>query len=232
MLSRLSILSSIISATCWLCSFCSISLEIITLFPFLLLYHLQWAIPENIHSQWAIPENIHSPLWTTLIWLPKNVRISKKDSSSLFRIPNPADSNSWGIPQFCKILNGFPGIPVKIDKIFGKFMEFQSGSPSIYYRISNVVQGCVWIFSGIAQCILSLYFFNHIVPIPCPYLLISFKMSVLLHSDITTDGKRTLFVVFIVPFETVYMRSCGNEFQSLKSSFSSAAVTDNMLTRY
>ena len=137
MLSRLSILSSIISATCWLCSFCSISLEIITLFPFLLLYHLQWAIPENIHSQWAIPENIHSPLWTTLIWL----------------------SNSWGIPQFCKILNGFPGIPVKIDKIFGKFMEFQSGSPSIYYRISQCRPGvCVDIFWNSAMHTQSLFF--------------------------------------------------------------------------
>ena len=38
-----------------------------------------------------------------------------------------------------------------IHKILWKFMEFQSGSPSIYYRISNVVHGGVWIFSGIAQ---------------------------------------------------------------------------------
>ena len=66
-------------------------------------------------------------------------------------MPNPDDSESWGIPEFCKILNGFPGIPVKIHKILGKFLEFQSGSPSIYYRISNVVHGGVWIFSGIAH---------------------------------------------------------------------------------
>ena len=39
---------------------------------------------------------------------------------------NPADSESWGIPEFCKILNGFPGISVKIHNIFGKFLQFQS----------------------------------------------------------------------------------------------------------
>ena len=84
------------------------------------------------------------PLWTALIWLPKYFWISKKDSSSLCRIPNPADSESLGIPEFCKILNSFPGIPVKGHKILEKFTEFQSGSPSIYYRISNVVRGvCV-----------------------------------------------------------------------------------------
>ena len=83
----------------------------------------------------------------------QNFRTTKKDSSSLCKISNPADSNSWGIPEFCKILNGFPGIPVKIHKILGTFMEFQSGSPSIYYRISSVVHwgGGGWIFSGIAH---------------------------------------------------------------------------------
>ena len=38
--------------------------------------------------------------------------------STLYRIPNPADSESRGIPEFCKILNGFPGIPVKIPQFF------------------------------------------------------------------------------------------------------------------
>ena len=90
-------------------------------------------------------------LWTTLNWVPKNFRTSKKDSSSLCRIPNPADSNSLGSPEFCKILKGFAGIPIKIHKILGNFLEFQSGSPSIYYRISNVVHGGVWIFSGIVH---------------------------------------------------------------------------------
>ena len=80
-------------------------------------------------------------------WVPGNFRISKKDSSSLCRIPNLAESKSLGIPEFCKTLNGFAGIPIKIHKILGKFMEFQSDSPSIYYRITNVVdQGCVDIF--------------------------------------------------------------------------------------
>ena len=99
----------------------------------------------------AVPENIHNSLWTTLNWVPKTLRISKKDSSSLCRIPNPADSKSWGIPEICKILNGFSGIPVNIHKISRKFMEFQSSSPSIYYRIFNVVHGGVWIFSGTAH---------------------------------------------------------------------------------
>ena len=93
-----------------------------------------------------------SILWTTPNWVPKNFRISNKDRCILCRIPYPADSTSWGIPEFWKILNGFSGIPIKIHKRLGKFMEFQSGSMSIYYRISNVVYGmCVWIFSGIAH---------------------------------------------------------------------------------
>ena len=80
-------------------------------------------------------------LWTTLNWVPKNFRISKRDSNSLCRIPNTADSKSWVIPEFCEILNGFARIPIKIHKILGKFMEFQSGSPSTYCRIFSVVHG-------------------------------------------------------------------------------------------
>ena len=34
---------------------------------------------------------------------------------------------------------------------FRKIREFQSGLPSIYYKISNVVHGGVWIFSETAQ---------------------------------------------------------------------------------
>ena len=92
-------------------------------------------------------QKISPPLWTTLNWVPKTFRISKKYNRSLCRIPNPADSKSWGIPEFRKTLNGFSGIPVKINKILEIFMEFQSDSPSIYYRISNVVHwGYVDIF--------------------------------------------------------------------------------------
>ena len=41
----------------------------------------------------------------------------------------------------------FPGIPVKIYKILGIFVDFQSCSLSISYRIPNVVHGvCVDIF--------------------------------------------------------------------------------------
>ena len=67
--------------------------------------------------------------------------------SSLCRISIPTDSKFWGIPDFCKTLNGFPWILVKIHKILGKFIEFQPGSLSIYHRISSVVHvGCVDIF--------------------------------------------------------------------------------------
>ena len=70
----------------------------------------------------------HSPpppppfVWTTLNWVPKDFKISKKDNSSFRRTTKPADSKSWGIPE-----------------ILEKFMDFQSGSLSIYYRISSVV---------------------------------------------------------------------------------------------
>ena len=60
---------------------------------------------------------------------------------------NLADSKYRGIPEFCKTFNDFRGIPVKIHKILGKFMDFQSSLLSIFYRISNVVHGwCVNIF--------------------------------------------------------------------------------------
>ena len=90
-----------------------------------------------------------TPLWTALNWVPTTLRISKKDSGNLCRIPNPADSKSWGTPEICMILNGFLGSPVKIHKFSRKCMEFQSSSPSIYYMSS---MGGVWTFSGIAHC--------------------------------------------------------------------------------
>ena len=96
-------------------------------------------------------QKISTHLWTTLNWVPKNFTISTRDSSSLCRIPNPADSESWGIPEFCKIFNGFLGISVKINKILGKFMGFQLGSPSISTGFPMSSMGCVWIFSGIAH---------------------------------------------------------------------------------
>ena len=97
-------------------------------------------------SYWAIPENIQPP-WTSLNWVPEYYRISKNYSSSFCRIPNLADSRFWEIPEFCKTLNGFYVIPVKIHKNLGKSMDFQSCSQSIFYRISNVVSGvCVDIF--------------------------------------------------------------------------------------
>ena len=60
---------------------------------------------------------------------------------------NLADSEYWGVPEFCKTLNDFGGIPVKIHKILREFVDFQSSSLSIFYRISNFVhRGCVDIF--------------------------------------------------------------------------------------
>ena len=92
------------------------------------------------------------PLWMTLNWVLKNLRISKNDSSRFCRIPDLADSKYWGIPESYKTFNDFRGIPVKIHKILGKFMDFQSSLLSIFYRLSDVVHECVWIFSGIAHC--------------------------------------------------------------------------------
>ena len=46
------------------------------------------------------------------------------DSSSFCRIPNPADSKSWRIPEFCKTLNGFCGIPVKKSQNVGEIHGF------------------------------------------------------------------------------------------------------------
>ena len=93
--------------------------------------------------QWAIPENIQPPPPR----ISKDFRISKNDNSSFCRIPNVADSKYWGIPEFCKTLNDFRGIPVKNSQNLGKFMDFQSTLLSIFYRISNVVHGgCVDIF--------------------------------------------------------------------------------------
>ena len=87
------------------------------------------------------------PQWMTLNRVLKNFKISKNDSSHFCRIPNLADSKYWGIPEFCKTLNDFRGISVKIHKILRKFMDFQSILLSIFYRISNVVRGgCVDIF--------------------------------------------------------------------------------------
>ena len=77
---------------------------------------------------------------------PKNCRISKKYNGSLYSIPYPADSKSWRIPEFRKMLNGFFGIPVKINKILVIFMEFQFIT---VFPLSSM--GGMWIFSGIAQ---------------------------------------------------------------------------------
>ena len=85
-------------------------------------------------------------LWTTLNWVPKNFRISKKDNSSFLKFQSLLIQilrNS----RLTQKLHGFPRIPVKIYKILQKFVDFQSNSLSISYRISNVVHGrCVDIF--------------------------------------------------------------------------------------
>ena len=61
------------------------------------------------------------PLWTTLNWVSRNFRISKKDSGSLWRIRDPADSNSLGITEFCKFLN-------VLLEFQSKFTKFQRNS--------------------------------------------------------------------------------------------------------
>ena len=96
----------------------------------------------------------HTPLWMTLNRVPKKFRISKNDSR-LCRIPKPADSKSWGIPEFCKALNGFSwnsrqnsqnfgpgeihGFPVRLTEHI--LLGFQCRS----------WMGGVWISSRIAQ---------------------------------------------------------------------------------
>ena len=50
-----------------------------------------------------------------------------------------SDSKYWGLPEFYKSFNDFRGIPVKIDKILGKSMDFHSSFLSIFCSISNVV---------------------------------------------------------------------------------------------
>ena len=100
---------------------------------------------------WAIPANIPLRPWTTLNWVPKNFRICKKDSSSLCRIPNPADSKYLGIPEFCKTLNEFPGIPVKIPKIWGNSWNSSRADQAFITGFPMSSMGGVWIFSGIAH---------------------------------------------------------------------------------
>ena len=67
--------------------------------------------------------------WTTLNWVPK-----------YYRIPNLADSRSWRIPEFSKT-EWFFWNSSQNSQNLGKFIDFQSCSPSIFYMISNVVHG-------------------------------------------------------------------------------------------
>ena len=47
-----------------------------------------------VKQEWAIPENIHTPPMDDTELVPPKFQDSKKDSSSLCGIPNPADSES------------------------------------------------------------------------------------------------------------------------------------------
>ena len=68
-------------------------------------------------------------LWTTLNWVPKNFRIFKAGFQTLL------------IQNLEEFWFFFPGIPANFHKMLGKFMDFQSGSPITYSRISNIVHG-------------------------------------------------------------------------------------------
>ena len=124
--------------------------------PSILTYQVSTgSLGHHIESIWGptrctglFPKISTTRLRTTLNWVLKNFRISNNDSNSFCRIPNLAGSKSWGIQEFCNALTGFRGIPVKIHKIWRKFKDFQSCSLSIFYRISYVVHGGVWIFSA------------------------------------------------------------------------------------
>ena len=91
------------------------------------------------------------PPWTTLNWVPTNCRISKKDNCSFCRIPELLIQHLEEFQNFTKILMVFLEFRLKFAKYLGKFVNFQSYSLSISYRISNVVHGGVWILFGTAQ---------------------------------------------------------------------------------
>ena len=81
----------------------------------------------------------------------KNFRISKKYNGTLCRIPYPADSKPCGIPEFRKILNGFPGIPVKILKIWECSWNSSKADRAFITGFPMSSMGGMWIFSGIAH---------------------------------------------------------------------------------
>ena len=91
------------------------------------------------------------PLWTTLNWVPKNLRISKKNNCSFCRIPEPADSNLEEFQNFAKIWMVFLEFQLKFAKVWRNLWisshthwAFLTGFPM------SSMKG-VWIFSGIAQ---------------------------------------------------------------------------------
>ena len=64
--------------------------------------------------------------------------VRRHDRSFVIRLLEPAinrclygDLYNLGVQHRYGTLDGFPGIPVKIHKVFGKFMEFRLVLPSI-----------------------------------------------------------------------------------------------------
>ena len=96
-------------------------------------------------------------LWTALTWVPTNFRICEMHSNILCKIPNPAGSKSWGISEFCKTFNGFSGILAKNSQTFGEIHEIPvSLTEHLTKGFPMSSMGGMWIFSGIAQCLLNL----------------------------------------------------------------------------
>ena len=62
---------------------------------------------------------------------------------------------SLGMPEFCNTLNGFRGIPVKIQKIWGNSWISSHVDKAFSTGFLMSSMGCVWIFSGKAQYSLS-----------------------------------------------------------------------------
>ena len=99
---------------------------------------------------------------------------SLKDFSPVIAIPNglaamslpsyakPTDSKSWGIPEFRKNLNDFPGIPVKIYKIWGHLWISSHTHWALLtgFPMSSMGGGGGGIFSGIAQCLTLVQYSN------------------------------------------------------------------------
>ena len=92
-------------------------------------------------------QKISTPrLWTTPIGYLKISGFPRRTTAVFAGFQSVLIQNLEEFQNIAKNLNGFPGIPVKIYKIWGILVDFQSYLLSNSYRIYNVVHGRVDIF--------------------------------------------------------------------------------------